>query len=180
MPQFALSQATSIPAGSPDLPHLLFSLGILVGNTPAALPGELERLRGRFKLDEEDTERLLSALDPTLAKLGLVEPILHRDLLQLRRGVAASEEHLARFCRFHVHDDDEGRYVVAGNCQFGFAIPGLEDLRLTLRPGDYLKIPAGTEHWFNLGKQGILQCIRLFSSNSPMNTTYTGRAHPPK
>jgi 1,2-dihydroxy-3-keto-5-methylthiopentene dioxygenase len=137
-------------------------------------------LRGRFKLDVEEAERLLCALDPTLAKLGLVEPLLHRDLLQLRRGVAASEEHLARFCRFHVHDDDEGRYVVAGTCQFGFAIPGFEDLRLTLGPGDYLKIPAGTEHWFSLGQQGILQSVRLFSSTSPMSTTYTGRVHPPK
>ena len=180
MAKFALGSPTSIPSGSADLPNLLASLGILVGTRTVTLPGELECLRGRFRLNREEEESLLTALDPILVTLGLVEPLLRRDLLQLRRGVAASEEHLASFCRFHVHDDDEGRYVVAGSCQFGFFLPGLGDLCLTLGPGDYLRIPAGTEHWFSLGEQEILQAIRLFSSNSAMSTTYTGRAHPPK
>jgi hypothetical protein len=84
MAKFALGSPTSIPSGSADLPNLLASLGILVGTRTATLPGELECLRGRFRLNREEEESLLTALDPILVTLGLVEPLLRRDLLQLR------------------------------------------------------------------------------------------------
>jgi len=175
MPQFALSGSPQRTPGADVLVASLAGLGIRVGTTPIALPAELEALRGHPGLDAAGQERLLAALDPLLAELGLVEPLRRRDLLQLRRGLTASEEHLARFARFHTHDDDEGRYVVAGSCVFGLALPGLGQLRLSLGPGDHLRIPAGTEHWFGLGETGHLQAVRLFSRGAAMATTYTGR-----
>lgn len=164
-----------LPPGSAGLTESLAGLGIRVGTRPTVLPADLLPLHGRPQLDAGDQERLLAGLDPLLNALAIVEPLVRRDLLQLQRGVAASEEHLARFARFHIHDDDEGRYVVAGSCVFGFALPGLGQLRLHLGPGDHLRIPAGTEHWFALGEEGILQAVRLFSSGDAMATTYTGR-----
>lgn len=175
MPQFTFAGAAQRSLESDDLAANLAALGVRVGTSPVVLPAGLEPLRGKPDLDVVEQEQLLAALDPLLSGLALVEPLLHRDLLQLRRGLPASEEHLARFARFHTHDDDEGRYVVAGDCVFVLALPGLGQLRLGLGPGDHLRIPAGTEHWFDLGETGHLQAVRLFSRGAAMATTYTGR-----
>lgn len=179
MPQFTMAGDPRQPPQALELAAALAAAGIRAGTTPLALPDELERLCGQPLLDAGEQARLLAGLDPLLAGLALVEPLARRDLLQLRRGVATSEAHLARFGRFHVHDDDEGRYVVAGSCVFGLVLPGLGQLQVSLGPGDHLCIPAGSEHWFALGPAGHLQAVRLFSRHAAMATTYTGRPRQP-
>lgn len=175
MPAFALPGSQPSWHDPAALAARLDGFGIRLGTTAAELPPDVAALAGRFGLNPLEQEQLLSALDPLLAQLDLIEPLRRRDLLQLRSRDQRSEEHLVRFGRFHVHDDDEGRYVVSGSCVFGFALPELGQLRLHLGPGDHLRIPAGIEHWFALGELGSLQAVRLFASSTPMVTTDTGR-----
>lgn len=49
----------------------------------------------------------------------------------------------------HAHPWDETFYVIDGEVEFG-----LENKRLVTQPGTLVHIPAGTTHWFRLGKGG--------------------------
>lgn len=175
MPSDPLSRPCHSSPDASELATRLAPFGIRVGTAPVDLPADLKILCTRDSLDDGQQEQLLSGLDPLFADLALIDPLLRRDLLQLWPGKPASEEHLARFARYHRHDDDEGRYVVSGRCVFGFALPGLGQIRLGLTAGDFLCIPAGTEHWFSLDGPNPLKAVRLFSRLEPMHTTYSGR-----
>jgi 1,2-dihydroxy-3-keto-5-methylthiopentene dioxygenase len=52
-------------------------------------------------------------------------------------------------------------------------------VRLTLHPGDVLRIPAGSEHWFQLTPLHQLKAVRLFSFVDHWVTTPTDRAIAP-
>jgi hypothetical protein len=69
--------------------------------------------------------------------------------------------------------------IVAGECQFGFVLPSGPQVRLTLHPGDVLRIPAGSEHWFQLTPLHQLKAVRLFSFVDHWVTTPTDRAIAP-
>ena len=49
----------------------------------------------------------------------------------------------------HAHPWDESFYVTMGEIEFG-----LEQERLVAAPGTLVHIPAGTTHWFRIGKGG--------------------------
>ena len=49
----------------------------------------------------------------------------------------------------HAHPWDEKFYVIGGEVEFGLA-----KKRLAAPPGTLVHIPAGTTHWFRLGKGG--------------------------
>jgi quercetin dioxygenase-like cupin family protein len=49
----------------------------------------------------------------------------------------------------HAHPWDETFYVIGGVVELGF-----ENKRLVAQPGTLVHIPAGTTHWFRLGKGG--------------------------
>jgi quercetin dioxygenase-like cupin family protein len=49
----------------------------------------------------------------------------------------------------HAHPWDESFYVMTGEVEFG-----LEEQRLPVGPGALVHIPAGTTHWFRIGKGG--------------------------
>ena len=69
----------------------------------------------------------------------------------------------------HAHPWDETFYVIRGEVELGF-----ETKRLVAQPGTLVHIPAGTTHWFRLGKGGAemlsitarLAASRLFADIS--------------
>lgn len=155
---------------------ILTPLSIAIGHDPDPLPVEIQPLISVANPDGQQREAILKSLDGRLERLGIVEPLVSRDLLNLHADSPGTAEHLNRFCGFHTHGDDEGRYIIAGECLFGFALPSSQQLRLTLHPGDLLRIPAGTEHWFHLTPLHQLKAVRLFSHVKVWVTTTTTRA----
>lgn len=153
----------------------LAPLSIAVGHDPDPLPVSILPLLTVADPTAEQREAILTSLDERLERLRILEPLVSRDLLNLHPEAPGTAEHLRRFSGFHTHDDDEGRYVVSGECRFGFVLPGGPQLRLTLHPGDVLRIPAGTEHWFQLTALGQLKAVRLFSHVDDWVTTASTR-----
>ena len=56
---------------------------------------------------------------------------------------------LARFDKEHTHSEDEVRFILAGR---GIFFLHLEDkvVSVEVHPGDMLRVPRGTTHWFTL------------------------------
>ena len=56
---------------------------------------------------------------------------------------------LARFDKEHTHDEDEVRFILAGRGIFFLHIGG-RVASVEVGPGDMLRVPRGTTHWFTL------------------------------
>ncbi|MEO2083640.1 MAG: cupin domain-containing protein [Desulfurobacteriaceae bacterium] len=51
---------------------------------------------------------------------------------------------------WHTHPSDEVRWILEGEITIG-----TEEKTVTLKPGDKLRVPAGTRHWAEVGKEGV-------------------------
>lgn len=70
---------------------------------------------------------------------------------------------LDKFSKEHLHEDDEVRYFLSGNCIFD--VRGLKDqwIRIEVSPKDFISVPKNLYHrFFALNKNA--KALRLFSS----------------
>ena len=76
-----------------------------------------------------------------------------------------------KFSREHSHSDDEVRYVLEGDGIFD--IRSKDDLwiRLFVEPSDFITIPKGRNHCFQL-RRGRIKAVRLFADAAGWHPTY--------
>jgi 1,2-dihydroxy-3-keto-5-methylthiopentene dioxygenase len=95
--------------------------------------------------------------------------VLYPDLPQL-------PELCAKFDKCHTHDDVEVRYIVDGEGSFGFVRPDGSQVELTMSAGEYINVPANSEHWFRLTSTRRIKAVRYFSGTDGWVPKYTGTA----
>ena len=125
-------------------------------------------------LEEAEKEQVLVALDGYFEQLQRSAGYQSRDLIVLHPAVPNLEVMLAKFDRIHTHDDDEVRYVVDGEGIFGFVRPDGSQVKLTVQSQEYINVPAGTEHWFELNPSRRIKAVRYFSGTEGWVPVYTG------
>lgn len=153
----------------------LSSLKIAVSHWQVELPKNIASLIAKNLLSDDDKEALLQPYDEFFHQLMAEAGVISRDLLVLHPDDGYLETHLETFGSYHIHNDNEGRYIVDGECVFGFARPDDTQVKLTLQPGDYINVPINTEHWFSLTSLRRLKAIRYFTFVNEWQTTYTHR-----
>ncbi|BAI72083.1 acireductone dioxygenase [Azospirillum sp. B510] len=67
----------------------------------------------------------------------------------------------AKFLDEHTHDEDEARFFVEGAGAFHIHVSN-RVFRVVCEAGDLLSVPAGTPHWFDMGRQPRFTTIRFF------------------
>ena len=78
-----------------------------------------------------------------------------------------------KFWHEHTHSEDEVRFFVAGSGLFTMHLAsGVFEVLCTA--GDFISVPAGTKHWFDMGPEPAFACIRLFDDPSGWVADYTG------
>ncbi len=78
-----------------------------------------------------------------------------------------------RFLSEHRHADDEVRFFVEGNGVFYLHLDD-EVLMLLCEAGDFVSVPAGTTHWFDMGTRPRFTAIRFFQSADGWVGDFTG------
>ena len=78
-----------------------------------------------------------------------------------------------KFLSEHVHSEDEVRFFVEGAGIFYLRVDGKVYMTLCER-GDLISVPTGVKHWFDMGAEPHLTCIRLFTSKEGWVADYTG------
>ena len=78
-----------------------------------------------------------------------------------------------RFLNEHTHSEDEVRFFVEGAGIFYLRVDGKVYMTLCER-GDLMSVPTGTKHWFDMGPEPSLTCIRLFTSTEGWVADFTG------
>jgi 1,2-dihydroxy-3-keto-5-methylthiopentene dioxygenase len=122
---------------------------------------------------------IAQALAPLVADEIAAHGYRSHDLVVLHPATPGLQEALARFDLPHTHDDDEVRYILDGEGVFGFFDTEGRETVVRVRPGDYLRVPAGVEHRFTLTAARRIKALRLFSDTAGWVARYTRRPAAP-
>jgi 1,2-dihydroxy-3-keto-5-methylthiopentene dioxygenase len=87
----------------------------------------------------------------------------HPDRLALRQ----------KFLAEHTHSEDEVRFFVEGRGLFCLHIAE-EVLQLICEAGDWIAVPAGTRHWFDMGPQPHFCALRFFHNPDGWVASFSG------
>ena len=79
---------------------------------------------------------------------------------------------LARFDKEHTHAEDEVRFILAGRGIFFLNIAG-RVASVEVHPGDLLRVPKGTTHWFTLCGEKRIRAVRWFQETTGWTPSYT-------
>lgn len=78
-----------------------------------------------------------------------------------------------KFLAEHTHGEDEVRFFVEGRGLFCLHIDG-EVLQVLCEASDWISVPAGTHHWFDMGGAPQFTAIRFFDHPEGWVARFTG------
>jgi 1,2-dihydroxy-3-keto-5-methylthiopentene dioxygenase len=78
-----------------------------------------------------------------------------------------------KFLAEHTHSEDEVRFFVEGCGLFCLHI-GDEVLQVLCERNDWLAVPAGTRHWFDMGPAPHFCALRFFNDPAGWVADFTG------
>ncbi|ORC88993.1 putative 1,2-Dihydroxy-3-keto-5-methylthiopentene dioxygenase [Trypanosoma theileri] len=80
-------------------------------------------------------------------------------------GPTAFEDQLKIFFTEHIHEDDEVRLILYGAGYFDVRNTDNAWVRIYVKPGDFLLLPAGIAHRFTVDHTQHTEALRLFKEN---------------
>ena len=140
----------------------------------AAAGIEYERWEPRPGVPEEaPAEEILRAYAPEIDLLKARGGYATADVIDVTAATPNLDAMLAKFSREHWHDDDEVRYIVRGHGLFHIRPREGAVFALEVVPGDLIRVPRGTWHWFDLCADRNVRAIRLFVDPAGWAPHYT-------
>ena len=94
------------------------------------------------------------------------------DVIDVNAETPNLEVMLAKFDKEHTHSEDEVRFILAGRGIF-FLNTHNKVASVEVGPGDMLRVPRGTTHWFTLCEDRRIRAIRWFQATSGWSPLYT-------
>jgi 1,2-dihydroxy-3-keto-5-methylthiopentene dioxygenase len=95
------------------------------------------------------------------------------DVIDVNPETPGLDAMLARFDKEHTHSEDEVRFILAGRGIF-FLHLGERVASVEVGPGDVLRVPRGTTHWFTLCEDRRIRAVRWFQDTTGWTPQYTG------
>lgn len=95
------------------------------------------------------------------------------DVIDVRPDTPNLDAMLARFNREHWHEEDEVRFIIEGRGLFHIHPPKGPVFAIEVEPGDLIRVPQGTHHWFDLCADRRIRAIRLFKEMAGWTPRYT-------
>ncbi len=118
------------------------------------------------------TEDVLSAYGREIEDMKRRGGYVTADVIDVKPETPGLDAMLARFDKEHTHSEDEVRFILAGRGIFFFALEkGVASVEVG--PGDLLRVPCGTKHWFTLCEDRRIRAIRWFQDTSGWTPQYT-------
>lgn len=94
------------------------------------------------------------------------------DVIDVNPATPNLEAMLARFDKEHTHSEDEVRFILSGRGIFFLHLDG-KVVSVEVGPGDMLRVPRGTTHWFTLCEDRRIRAIRWFQATEGWTPHYT-------
>jgi 1,2-dihydroxy-3-keto-5-methylthiopentene dioxygenase len=128
----------------------------------------LDRVRPDASADE-----VLAAYAAEIDEMKRRGGYVTADVIDVNPSTPNLETMLAKFDKEHTHSEDEVRFILAGRGIFFLALQkGVASVEV--HPGDMLRVPRGTKHWFTLCEDRRIRAIRWFQDTTGWTPHYTG------
>lgn len=123
--------------------------------------------------DDAPPEEILNAYSREIEELKSRGGYVTADVIDVSPATPGLDAMLAKFNREHWHDEDEVRFTIAGHGLFYIHTETGTVLGIEVGPGDLIRVPRGTLHWFNLCADRRIRAIRLFQDAAGWTPYYT-------
>ncbi len=123
-------------------------------------------------------ELVLSAYQHDIAHLMKVGGYQSVDVVSLYPEHPDRAAMRQKFLNEHTHSEDEVRFFVAGSGLFTIhakTSDGLDQIyEVECQKNDLINLPAGTQHWFDMGDSPFFVAIRIFTDPGGWVANFTG------
>jgi 1,2-dihydroxy-3-keto-5-methylthiopentene dioxygenase len=148
------------------------------GDTIAARLAEIGVLFERWQAcrafgPDSEQQTILAAYADPVKRLKAKYGFETSDVISVGADHPQKAELRTRFLSEHTHSDFEVRFFVEGRGLF-YLHPGDRVYGLLCERGDLLSVPSNTRHWFDMGAEPCLKCIRLFTTPEGWVADFTG------
>jgi 1,2-dihydroxy-3-keto-5-methylthiopentene dioxygenase len=125
-------------------------------------------------LDSDSQETILLAYDHKLSPYMKKHGYLSADVINVHKETPNIEAIRAKFLSEHTHSEDEVRFFVDGEGNFFFHLKEKNEVfKLLCEKGDFISVPKGVTHWFDLAPKYFVKAIRVFQSQEGWVANYT-------
>jgi 1,2-dihydroxy-3-keto-5-methylthiopentene dioxygenase len=119
------------------------------------------------------SDAILAAYSDKIDALKAQGGYVTADVIDVKPDTPGLETMLAKFNSEHWHDEDEVRMIVEGRGLFHIHPSGGRVFAIEVEPGDLIRVPKGTHHWFDLCGDRRIRAIRLFQDVAGWTPHYT-------
>lgn len=124
--------------------------------------------------DSDSQEVILKAYEHELGPYMKKHGYQSADVINVHKDTPNIEAIRAKFLAEHVHSEDEVRFFVDGEGQFFFHLADkMEVFKLLCEKGDFISVPKGYTHWFDLAPKYFVKAIRVFHNQEGWVANYT-------
>ncbi|MCB1782718.1 MAG: acireductone dioxygenase [Alphaproteobacteria bacterium] len=169
-----MSRLTIYPDSNPERITFDSEAGAEIAKALGAIGVRFERWETQAPLPEgADDEAVMEAYNADIERLKSENGYKSVDVIRLAPDNPRKEEFRLKFLSEHTHAEDEVRFFVEGAGVFYLREKDQVYMTLCTR-GDLISVPAGVRHWFDMGPQPSLTCIRLFTTPEGWIADFTG------
>lgn len=169
-----MSRLTIYPDNQPENIILDTNDGAKIAQELDAIDVRFERWKTQAPLPEgANDEAVMEAYAADIARLQQENGYQSVDVIRIAPDNPKKAELREKFLSEHTHSEDEVRFFVEGSGVFYLRVDGKVYMTLCTR-GDLLSVPTGVKHWFDMGPEPSLTCIRLFTSKEGWVADFTG------
>jgi len=118
-------------------------------------------------------EAVLAAYAAEIDRLKAAGGYVTADVIDVSPQTPNLDAMLAKFRKEHWHDEDEVRFILRGRGVFHIHPREAPVMAIEVGPGDLIRVPRGTHHWFDLCSERDIRAIRLFQDVSGWTPRYT-------
>lgn len=123
-------------------------------------------------LDPAEKQQILDSLATRIDEEKRKAGYQSADVVTLAPIIPNLDQILEPFKREHYHTENEIRFVVDGAGVFTINPRTSSVFDVSMVPGDFISVPAGTWHWFNLGPEKRIKAVRIFESSEGWAAIY--------
>ncbi len=177
MSELTIYRHPASPAGRPQNPPdplLRSSDGEEIQRQLAARGIRFQRWPARAALPAgAECDQILSAYAEEIARVQAEGGYPTVDAIRLAPDHPDRDALRQKFLAEHTHSEDEVRFFVEGRGLFCLHV-GEEVLQLICEAGDWIAVPAGTRHWFDMGPRPRFCALRFFHNPDGWVAEFTG------
>jgi 1,2-dihydroxy-3-keto-5-methylthiopentene dioxygenase len=118
------------------------------------------------------SEEILAAYAPEIERLKETGGYVTADVIDVTPETPGLDAMINKFNKEHRHTEDEVRFIVAGRGIFHIHADDDRVFSIQLDAGDWINVPRGTRHWFDLCEDRTIRAIRLFQDKSGWTPHY--------